>query len=249
MSRLADEAAYFGAVADGVESQQEEIAALRQQLAEAQAEALEQARIVGMGAEREIDLRQQLAAFHSAVEHVTEDGCLRRSFVAMPEGWAMVHKDRLHDLELAEEQLAEHEKQAVLLQDSLREQITLLRGVFQLYIEEHEEFTDENNWTAMACSLEAHHIAKEAFHQPDVQAHSAGNLVELAIVVIKQLNLTAYADDLRQYTLCEKEPVVWMQSDHLSRFVHHACGAQATLVRCSDHQLMPDFKPLYAPKD
>ncbi len=34
MSRLADEAAYFGAVADGVESQQEEIAALRQQLAE-----------------------------------------------------------------------------------------------------------------------------------------------------------------------------------------------------------------------
>ncbi|NMD19129.1 MAG: hypothetical protein GYA76_02445 [Verrucomicrobia bacterium] len=78
MSRLADEAAYFGAVADGVESCKEEIESLR----------------------------QQLAAFHSAVEHVTEDGCLRRSFVAMPEGWAMVHKDRLHDLELAEEQLA-----------------------------------------------------------------------------------------------------------------------------------------------
>ncbi len=34
MSRLADEAAYFGAVADGVESQQEEIAELRQQLAD-----------------------------------------------------------------------------------------------------------------------------------------------------------------------------------------------------------------------
>ena len=34
MSRLADEAMYFGAVADGVESQQEEIAALRQQLAD-----------------------------------------------------------------------------------------------------------------------------------------------------------------------------------------------------------------------
>ena len=38
MSRLADEAAYFGAVADGVESQQEEIAELRQQLAEREAE-------------------------------------------------------------------------------------------------------------------------------------------------------------------------------------------------------------------
>ena len=34
MSLLADEAMYFGAVADGVESQQEEIAELRQQLAE-----------------------------------------------------------------------------------------------------------------------------------------------------------------------------------------------------------------------
>ena len=109
----------------------------------------------------EIDeLRQQLAAFHSAVEHVTEDGCTRRSFVAMPEGWAMVHKDRLHALELAEEQLAA-------------------------------------------------------------------------------------TDGLDQYILCEKEPVVWMQSDHLSRFVHHACGAQSALVRCSDHQLMPDFQPLY----
>ena len=53
-----------------------------------------------------ITLEQQLATFHSAVEHVTEDGCTRRSFVAMPEGWAMVHKDRLHDLELAEEQLS-----------------------------------------------------------------------------------------------------------------------------------------------
>ena len=39
---------------------QEENAALRQQLSEAQAEALEQARIVGMGGEREIGLRQKL---------------------------------------------------------------------------------------------------------------------------------------------------------------------------------------------
>ncbi len=38
MSRLADEAMYFGAVADGVESQQEEIAELRQQLADSQEE-------------------------------------------------------------------------------------------------------------------------------------------------------------------------------------------------------------------
>jgi len=59
----------------------------------------------------------------------------------------------------------------------------------------------------------------------------------------------AATDGLDQYILCEKEPVVWMQSDHLSRFVHHACGAQSALVRCSDHQLMPDFQPLYRAKE
>ncbi len=59
------------------------------------------------------ELRQQLSTFHSAVEHVTEDGCTRRSVVAMPEGWAMVHKDRLHELELAEEQLADVRNQVL----------------------------------------------------------------------------------------------------------------------------------------
>ncbi len=67
MSLLADEAMYFGAVADGVESQQEEIAELRQQLAEAQAEVLEQARIVGMSGEREIALRQQVGLLRDEV--------------------------------------------------------------------------------------------------------------------------------------------------------------------------------------
>ena len=151
-----------------------EIAELREQLAAARS-GLEAEQKVASQSENEAfrcaykiakrntevaELRQQLSAFHSAVEHVTEDGCTRRSVVAMPEGWAMVHKDRLHDLEFAEEQLAA-------------------------------------------------------------------------------------TDGLSGHIMCEKEPVVWMQSDHLSKFIHHACGAQAALVRCSDHQLMPDFQPLY----
>ncbi len=77
------------------------------------------------------ELRQQLATFHSAVEHVTEDGCMRRSFVATPEGWAMVHKDRLHDLTVAEEQLAEREKQAVLLRDALDDLASCMHGVIE----------------------------------------------------------------------------------------------------------------------
>lgn len=71
MSRLADEAMYFGAVADGVESCKEEIESLRQHLAEAQAEINEQAHIIGMGGEREIDLRKQVALLRDALEEVT----------------------------------------------------------------------------------------------------------------------------------------------------------------------------------
>lgn len=50
------------------------------------------------------ELRAELAAFQCAVEHVTENGNTKRSFSAS-EGWAMVHKDRLTDLEIAEERL------------------------------------------------------------------------------------------------------------------------------------------------
>ena len=80
----------------------QEIESLRQQLADMTAERDEFMEYAKDGTVVAAQLQTQLATFHSAVEHVTEDGCTRRSFVAMPEGWAMVHKDRLHALELAE---------------------------------------------------------------------------------------------------------------------------------------------------
>ncbi|NMD19130.1 MAG: hypothetical protein GYA76_02450 [Verrucomicrobia bacterium] len=52
--------AYSASLADEIES-------LKQQLAEAQAEALEQARIVGMGGEREIALREQMILLRNQV--------------------------------------------------------------------------------------------------------------------------------------------------------------------------------------
>lgn len=44
----------------------------------------------------------------------------------------------------------------------------------------------------------------------------------------------------------KQEPVVWMQSTHLSSFKNRLCGSQSSYVHCSDHQLYTDFKPLYA---
>lgn len=44
----------------------------------------------------------------------------------------------------------------------------------------------------------------------------------------------------------QQEPVTWMQSTHLSSFKNRLCGSQSSYVHCSDHQLHPDFKPLYA---
>ncbi len=64
-------------------------------------------------------LRKQLAALQSAVEHVTENGKTKRSFSAS-EGWAMVHKERLLDLEVAEEQLAECQAREAKLREAYR---------------------------------------------------------------------------------------------------------------------------------
>lgn len=50
------------------ESTLDEVVKLRQQLAEAQAEALEQARIIGMGGEREIELRQWVALLRDTLQ-------------------------------------------------------------------------------------------------------------------------------------------------------------------------------------
>ena len=41
------------------------------------------------------------------------------------------------------------------------------------------------------------------------------------------------------------QPVVWMQSDHLNKFIRKFCGSASMLARCSDHQVMADYKPLY----
>ena len=41
------------------------------------------------------------------------------------------------------------------------------------------------------------------------------------------------------------QPAVWMQSDHLNKFIRKFCGSASMLARCSDHQLMADYQPLY----
>ncbi len=86
--------------------------------------------LADMTAERD-ELREQLDMFKSAVEHVTEDGCTRRAVVAMPEGWAMVHKDRLHDLTVAEEQLSDSQKREVMLRDALDDLASCMQGVIE----------------------------------------------------------------------------------------------------------------------
>ena len=63
--------------------------------------------------------------------------------------------------------------------------------------------------------------------------------VEAAMAEIKSLRAKIAAME-------RQEPVVWMQSAHLSSFKNRLCGSQSSYVHCSDHQLHPDFKPLYA---
>ena len=43
---------------------------------------------------------------------------------------------------------------------------TQLREALQTYIDEHEECQDADDWMAMLCSIEAHHVAEEALALP-----------------------------------------------------------------------------------
>ena len=45
-------------------------------------------------------------------------------------------------------------------------EIARLREALQTYIDEHEECQDADDWMAMMCSIEAHHVADEALSAP-----------------------------------------------------------------------------------
>ena len=45
-------------------------------------------------------------------------------------------------------------------------EIARLRHAFQTYLDEHEECQDADDWMAMMCSIEAHHVADEALSTP-----------------------------------------------------------------------------------
>jgi hypothetical protein len=47
----------------------------------------------------------ELHSFRTSIEHITVDGCTTRSFIDSKGWWAMIHKDRLHQLECFEERL------------------------------------------------------------------------------------------------------------------------------------------------
>ena len=45
-------------------------------------------------------------------------------------------------------------------------EIARLRHAFQTYLDEHEECQDADDWMAMMCSIEAHHVADEDISTP-----------------------------------------------------------------------------------
>ena len=62
----------------------------------------------------------------------------------------------------AEELMLEQSKQ--LAAEQLNNK--LLRDALQAYIDDHEECQDADDWMAMMCSIEAHHVADEALSTP-----------------------------------------------------------------------------------
>ena len=74
-----------------------------------------------------------------------------------------------------------------------------------------------------------------------LRAENAGLVDDMNLLRDNNTSLRAKIARMEQ-----QEPVAWMQSTHLSSFKNRLCGSQSSYVHCSDHQLHPDFKPLYA---
>ena len=90
-------------------------------------------------------LRQQLAEANVEIERLKAE-------------------ERSHNMEYGDVHDSYTEASLKLAASQAREQE--LRGAFQTYIDEHEECTDADDWMAMTCSMEAHHVADEALAQP-----------------------------------------------------------------------------------
>ena len=72
MNRLADEAAYFGAVQDGIDSQQERITELEQQIAIRDAQLLKNADILGEAADALDNKDKQIVMLRTALVNAHE---------------------------------------------------------------------------------------------------------------------------------------------------------------------------------
>ena len=81
-------------------------------------------------------------------------------------------------------------------------------------------------------------MAVEVGFNPKMNHSLRRTLIQFAgLIQTATLEATAIA--------AEPQPAVWMQSDHLNKFIHQHCGSDSMLARCSHRQLMTDYQPLY----
>ena len=98
---------------------------------------------------------------------------LRSNFPTTQAQWEAA--DRIEQLERELERLNKiksRTKQVKLMQerDALLADNARLREALQTFIDEHEECSDADDWAAMLCSIEAHHVADEALATTPEQA-------------------------------------------------------------------------------
>lgn len=98
-----------------------------------------------------------------------------------------------------------NQRVVVLELEQLRSDNARIRGDLREFIDEHEECSDEDGWTASMCSLDALHNAGEALDRtPDESFGEVQKLREEVAQVMQQRN-SLLAELLRVKEICLRE--------------------------------------------
>ena len=91
-------------------------------------------------------------------------------------------------------------------------EIARLREALQTYIDEHEECQDADDWMAMMCSIEAHHVADEALSTPPSTTAPSTTALQDLIEKIERRTIercAKAADELRHTDGFSAESADW----------------------------------------
>lgn len=118
-----------------------------------------------------------------------------------------------------------------------------LREALQTFIDEHEECTDADDWMAMLCSIEAHHVAEEALALP----HDTGALDAYVAEKVKEI-IESHAPKGRNVTNAQHVEMRHKFVEQIATLTRQRDLAVDALTKCSEQLTRLGYSANHADK-